>query len=354
MVRRPLADRRLGRLPARLPRHDPAPPGAAHLCGQLVLPRLHPDHRRPPPRQQRRHPRLDLLVEVLHRLGGRAGRHGAVVVRPQRRRLLPHRRLPRPHVLLHPETGRPSGLFLPAVDRPFLVADLPLHLGRPAPPPLHGPARLGADPRHDLLGDAVDALLGRHDQRPDDPVGRLGQAPHRSGPAHDGGVGRLLRHVDLRRPDDVGEGGQLALPLHRLDHRPRPLRRPRLGRLHLLRRDLLPGAVAVEPQGSLLAPPGQLAFLDLEPRHRPLHHLDVGGGHPAGPDVARLHLARLPRILLHRDRRGDAPLLSDPRARRPSLPRRRRPHGRQRLADHRHAPKPNPVPAARPALVPAE
>ena len=37
-------------------------------------------------------------------------------------------------------------------------------------------------------------------------------------------------------------------PLHGLDHRPRAFRRAGLGRLHLLRRDLLPGAVAVEPQ----------------------------------------------------------------------------------------------------------
>ena len=41
--------------------------------------------------------------------------------------------------------------------------------------------------------------------------------------------------------------GQLALALHRLDHRPRAFRRARLGRLRLLRRDLLPRAVAVEP-----------------------------------------------------------------------------------------------------------
>ena len=34
--------------------------------------------------------------------------------------------------------------------------------------------------------------------------------------------------------------------LHRLDHRPRAFRRARLGRLHHLRRRLLPGAVAVE------------------------------------------------------------------------------------------------------------
>jgi cytochrome c oxidase cbb3-type subunit I len=48
--------------------------------------------------------------------------------------------------------------------------------------------RVGADPGHDLLDHAVDALLGRHDQRPDDPVGRLGQAAHRSGHADAGGL----------------------------------------------------------------------------------------------------------------------------------------------------------------------
>ena len=49
------------------------------------------------------------------------------------------------------------------------------------------------------------------------------------------------------------QGGQLALPLHRLDHRPRALRRARLGRHGVLRRDLLPGAVAVEARAALLA-----------------------------------------------------------------------------------------------------
>jgi cbb3-type cytochrome oxidase subunit 1 len=33
-----------------------------------------------------------------------------------------------------------------------------------------------SDARHGVLGRAVDALLGRHDQRPDDAVGRMGQA----------------------------------------------------------------------------------------------------------------------------------------------------------------------------------
>ena len=94
--------------------------------------------------------------------------------------LLPDRRLPRHHVLLHSQARRAAGLFLPAVDHPLLGDHLPLHLGRPASSALHGAAGLGADARHDVLDHAVDAVLGRHDQRPDDAVGRLGQAAHRS------------------------------------------------------------------------------------------------------------------------------------------------------------------------------
>ena len=140
--------------------------------------------------------------------------------------------------------------------------------------------------------------------------------------------------------------------LHRLDHRPRAFRRARLGRLHLVRRDLLPGAVAVEPP-ALLAQAGQLALLDLDHRHRALHHGDVGVGHPAGPDVARLHLARLPRILLRRDRRGDASLLRHPRARRRPVPRRRAAHGRGTSGRPCNAEAQPSSPLA-PALVPAE
>ena len=90
-----LADRRVGRLLPGLPRHHHAAHRAAHLRRQLVLSRLHPHHRGAAPRQQRRDPGVAVLAEVLHRLGRRAGRDGAVVVRPQRGRLLPHRRLPR-------------------------------------------------------------------------------------------------------------------------------------------------------------------------------------------------------------------------------------------------------------------
>ncbi len=83
----------------------------------------------------------------------------------------------------------------------------------------------------------------------------------------------------------------------------------------------------------VLAAPGQLALLDLDARHRALHHLDVGVGHPAGPDVALLHAARLPRVLVHRDRGGDASVLHHPRARRRAVHRRLSADDLQRLDD---------------------
>ena len=46
-------------------------------------------------------------------------------------------RLPGHDVLLRAEGGRAAGLFLPAFDRPFLVADLPLYLGGAPSPALH-------------------------------------------------------------------------------------------------------------------------------------------------------------------------------------------------------------------------
>ncbi len=57
-------------------------------------------------------------------------------------------------------------------------------------------------------------------------------------------------------------------PLHRLDHRPRAFRRARLGRLHHLRRALLPGAGAVEARAALFDAARRLALLDRDARHR--------------------------------------------------------------------------------------
>ncbi len=313
VVRRPLADDRLGRLPAGVPRHDLAPQGAAYFRRQLVLSRLHPHHRDAAHRQQRRRAGVDVLVQILYRLERRPGCDVPVVVRPQRGRLLPDRRLPRHHVLFRAQAGGAADLFLSAVDHPLLVAHLPLHLGGPASSPLYSLAGLDPDLRHDVLAHAVDALMGRHDQRTSDAVGRLGQAAHRSGASHARGFGRLLRHVDLRRPGDVDQVGELALPLYRLDDRPRAFGRSRLGRVRVVRRRLLPGSVAVEQARALFAAPRQLALLDRDARHRALHHVDVGVGHPARPDVAQLHAARLPRIFVHRDRCGDASLLCHPR-----------------------------------------
>ena len=114
--------------------------------------------------------------------------------------------------------------------------------------------------------------------------------------------------------------------LHRLGGRPRALGRARLGRLRLVRGDLLPRSLAVEQARALLAAPGLLAFLDRDARHRALHHLDVGVGHSAGPDVAELHPARLSRILLHRDGRGDASVLRHSGDGRRAVPHRLLPH----------------------------
>jgi hypothetical protein len=138
----------------------------------------------------------------------------------------------------------------------------------------------------------VDAELGRHDQRPDDAVGRVGQASHRPGPALLRNRRRLLRHGDLRGAGHVHQGRQFAQPLHRLDDRPRAFRRAGLGRLHRVRHALLPGPEDVEPAGHVVHAPDQLALLDRDHRHRSLHHGDVGERHHAGPDVARLRRAR--------------------------------------------------------------
>ena len=56
MVRRPVADGRLGGLSADLRRHDHAAPRAAYLCGQLVLPGDDRDHRDAAPGQQPQRP----------------------------------------------------------------------------------------------------------------------------------------------------------------------------------------------------------------------------------------------------------------------------------------------------------
>ncbi len=118
---------------------------------------------------------------------------------------------------------------------------------------------------------------------------RLGQDAHRPDHPHDGDRRRLLRHVDLRRADDVDQDGQRAQ--RTIPTGPSATSIPgALGWVGMitLRRDLLHGAAALGPPAALLAAHGQLALLAGDPRHRHLRRGDVGGGHHAGPDVARI------------------------------------------------------------------
>ena len=96
-----------------LPAHARAAQGAAHLRRQLVLPRLHRRRGDAPHRQQPRGAGLASAAPRATRvLVRRPGCDGAMVVRPQRRRLLPHRRLPRHDVLL-PAQARRGGRSIP-------------------------------------------------------------------------------------------------------------------------------------------------------------------------------------------------------------------------------------------------
>ncbi|PTC36095.1 Cytochrome c oxidase subunit CcoN1 [Pseudomonas paraeruginosa] len=76
------------------------------------------------------------------------------------------------------------------------------------------------------------------------------------------------------------------LPLHRLDHRPRPCRRPRLGGDDLHRLALPPDPESLRPSADAQHRPDQRALLAGHHRHRAVHRLDVGQRHHPGPDVA--------------------------------------------------------------------
>ncbi|MNP26086.1 hypothetical protein D3C76_1189250 [compost metagenome] len=171
-----MADRALGRLVVgglRLPllRHHRPAAGPPHLCWQLVLRGLHHRYRHGPCDQSC--VAAGESVQILLGVFGRHRRHDPVVVRPQRGGFHPLGRLPRDDVLLRAQAGRAADLFLPPVHRALLGHHQPVYLGRPTPPALHRPAGLGANPRHGDVDHPAGALLGRHDQRHDDPLRRL-------------------------------------------------------------------------------------------------------------------------------------------------------------------------------------
>ena len=84
------------------------------------------------------------------------------------------------------------------------------------------------------------------------------------------------------------------------------VRRTRLGRVRLHRRDVLPHPAPVRPRAVQPAP-GRDALLGLDHRNRALHHLDVGRGHHARTDVASGERRRDADLQLHRVRGGHAP-----------------------------------------------
>jgi cytochrome c oxidase cbb3-type subunit 1 len=83
--------------------HAPEAERAAHLRRELVPSELHRHRGDAAPRQQPADPRVDLRLLLGAGDVGRAERDDAVVVRPQRRGLLPDGGLPGHDVLLHPK-----------------------------------------------------------------------------------------------------------------------------------------------------------------------------------------------------------------------------------------------------------
>jgi cbb3-type cytochrome oxidase subunit 1 len=129
---------------------------------------------------------------------------------------------------------------------------------------------------------------GGHDQRPHDPLRRLGQAAHRSRPAllrHRRGV---LRHVHLRRSGHVDARCQCAQPLHGLGHRPCAFGLAGLGGLHQLWRNVLSGAEIMAQARPIFRQAGLISLLDQHDRHCLLHRRHVGGGDYGRADVAGL------------------------------------------------------------------
>ena len=149
------------------------------------------------------------------------------------------------YYFLPKRAGRPS-VLLPPVDHQLLGHHLLLHVGGLAPPALHGPAAMGTDAGHDLLGDAARAVVGRRRQCAADAERRLAPRARRRDPALHDGRGAVLWADDLRRLVPRHPRRQFAVALHRLDRRPRPCRRAGLGGHDHLRLDLCRGAVAVE------------------------------------------------------------------------------------------------------------
>ena len=150
----------VGRVRGKFIWHHRQTPGETHVCGDLVL------HRHGCDGRGAAHHELDDdaggLVQKLFHVCRRARRFGAMVVWPQRRRVLSHDAVSRFDVLLFAEGGESPGVQLSPFDYSLLGVGISLHLGWTAPSALFRAAGLGAIARHGFLADAHRAKLGRH------------------------------------------------------------------------------------------------------------------------------------------------------------------------------------------------
>ena len=273
---------------------------AAHVCRALVLPGVDHYRRRAAHFQQPRDSRR--TVQELQHLRRCAGRVHAVVVRAQRGGVFSHHAVPGDDVLLHAQGGGGAGLQLQAVDSALLDVGVHVHLGRPAPLALHGPARVGLHVRHALLDHALGTVVGWHDQRSPDAAGCVAQGGRRPGPQVHGPRPHRLRHDDLRGTDAFHQVGECAVALHRLDHRPRALGGPYVERFLHIRDDLLARPAPV-PDGNVQQETDEHALLDRDRRRGALHPVHLLGWCDAGAHVARLRRDRAPAVSgLRRDR----------------------------------------------------
>ena len=278
-------------------------------------------------------PGLLLADEILFGLRRRAGRDGAVVVRPQRGRLLPDRRLPRHHVLLRAQAGGAPGLLVPAVGRPLLGADLHLHVGRPAPSALHGAARLDAVARHGVLADPAGAVVGRHDQRHHDAC----RAPGTSC-ATDPILKFLIVSLSFYGMSTF-EGPMMSIKTvnalsHYTDWTIGHVHSGALGWVAFISigSDVLPDPAHVRQGRDVVGAADHGALLDRDHRRRALHRRDVDRRRDAGPDVARDQRRRHADLRVRRRRQGDLPVLRDPACSAGPVLRRHADHGLQRAA----------------------
>ena len=210
MVCGPLAHRGVGRLFGHIPRYLGEAKRTAHLRGELVLPGLHRHHRHVAPRQQRGDPRQFDRSQELHRLCGRAGRHDAVVVRAQRRRLfLTAGFLGIMYYFIPKRVERPIYSYRLSIVHFWTLIFLYIWAG---PHHLHYTAlpdwaqTLGMTfsimlwmPSWGGMINGLMTLSGAWDKLRTDPVVRFLVR-----------LGGLLRHVDVRGPGDEHQGGQLA------------------------------------------------------------------------------------------------------------------------------------------------